>query len=252
MSILLFFSRPRPLTALRGQARAFLHHTTRSRQAAISHEMDTPETEDFFRYTSGRWLWNETKRLKERYKRFNISELKRAAAKITGAQSCSQMTKLAEGGFNEVFKLVMDNNSVVIARIPNPNIGRADRVIASEVATMEFVRSYDSPRDETTLTRIRQAKSSAFRFPRLCLGAETNRMLSSPLKFSWSLPKAHNLATCGKIWEFARRWLSLTKRSRLRGSSLRSHSHGKRTVLYYKLTCILTLSPKSWQPVFRR
>ena len=169
-----------------------------------------------YKLTRGRWLWNEATRLDERCKRFNIAEHKRAAAEAIGAQKCSRMTKLAESGFKKVFKLVMDNNSVVIARIPNPNIGRADRVIASGVATMEFVRSYDSPRDETTLTRIRQAKSSAFRFPRLCLGAETNRMLSSPLTFSWSMPEAHSLATCGKIWKLAKRWLSLTKRSRLR------------------------------------
>ena len=94
-----------------------------------------------YKLTRGRWLWNEATRLDERCKRFNIAEHERAAAEAIGAQSCSQMTKLAESGFKKVFKLVMDNNSVVIARIPNPNIGRADRVIASEVATMGFVRT---------------------------------------------------------------------------------------------------------------
>jgi len=143
----------------------------------VSHGTETPDVEDFFRYTSGRWLWNETERLEERYKRFNISELKRAAARIAGAQSCSQMTKLAEGGFNKVFKLVMDNNSVVIARIPNPNVGRVDRVIASEVATMEFVRAHGLRLDVTTLTRTRQGKFSACQYRMFCLGAETSRML---------------------------------------------------------------------------
>ena len=147
---------------------------------------------------------------------------------------------------NKGFKLVMDNDSVVVARIPDPNVGRVDRVIASEVATMEFVRFYGLFRDETTLTRTRQRKSSAFLFRRSCLGAETNRMLSSPLTFSWSMQEVRSLATYGKILKLARRWLSSTKQSRLRGSSLRSHSHGKRTIMYYKLTCILTLSPKSW------
>jgi hypothetical protein len=74
---------------------------------------------------------------------FNIAELRRAAAEATGAQSCSQITKLPEGGFNKVFKLVMSSKSEVIARIPNPNVGRVDRVIASEVATMEFVRAHE-------------------------------------------------------------------------------------------------------------
>ena len=96
-----------------------------------------------YKLTRGRWLWNDATRLDERCKRFNIAEHERAAAEAIGAQSCSQMTKLAEGGFKKVSKLVMDNNSVVIARIPNPNVGRVDRVITSEVATMEFVRSHD-------------------------------------------------------------------------------------------------------------
>jgi len=39
-----------------------------------------------------------------------------------------------------VFRLVMDNGSVVIARIPNPNSGPAYKTTASEVATMDFVR----------------------------------------------------------------------------------------------------------------
>lgn len=51
------------------------------------------------------------------------------------------MTKLAEGGFNKVFRLVMDNGSVAIARIPNPNAGPAFKTTASEVATMDFVRT---------------------------------------------------------------------------------------------------------------
>jgi hypothetical protein len=101
--------------------------------------METSEFEDFYRYTSGRWLWAEEARLKERYKKFNVSGLKRLAASASGAHSCVSITKLAEGGFNKVFRLSMDNGAVVIARIPNPNVGQACRVIASEVATMDFV-----------------------------------------------------------------------------------------------------------------
>jgi hypothetical protein len=46
---------------------------------------------------------------------------------------------LAEGGYNKGFKLVMDNGSVAIARIPCPNSGPAFKTTASEVATMDFV-----------------------------------------------------------------------------------------------------------------
>ena len=97
------------------------------------------EYEDFYRYTGGRWLWNEELQLRDRYKKFNVPELKSIAATCTGAASCVSMAKLAEGGFNKVFRLVMDNGSVVIARIPNPNAGPPFKSTASEVATMDFV-----------------------------------------------------------------------------------------------------------------
>lgn len=79
-----------------------------------------------------------------------MPELKRIAAGSIGrgdAKACVSMTKLAEGLFNKVFRLVMDDGSVVIARIPNPNdnnnnnAGALFKRNASEVATMDFVRA---------------------------------------------------------------------------------------------------------------
>lgn len=104
-----------------------------------SRKADGSEDDDFYRYTSGRWLWNEQTRLQERYKKFNIAGLKSLAAKARGAQSCTGMVKLAEGGFNKVFRLSMDNGAVVIARISTPVVGPISKVLASEVATMDFV-----------------------------------------------------------------------------------------------------------------
>ncbi|KKY20022.1 putative phosphotransferase enzyme family protein [Phaeomoniella chlamydospora] len=97
-----------------------------------------PSHNDFFHYTSGRWLWDEEKQLRDRYKPFNVSELQRVAAASVGAHACLSMIKLGEGGFNKVFRLVMDDGSVVIARIPNPNAGPPGKAVASEVATMDF------------------------------------------------------------------------------------------------------------------
>ena len=119
----------------------FPHRTfSASKCEKPSQDQATPDFEDFYRYTSGRWLWAEEERLQERYKRFNVSGLQQIAAKASGAQSCVSITKLAEGGFNKVFRLSMDNGAVVIARIPNPNIGPAFKVTASEVTTMDLVR----------------------------------------------------------------------------------------------------------------
>lgn len=99
-----------------------------------------PEHEHFFRYTSGRWLWDEQQQLQDRYHVFNVAELQRVAAKSVGSKSCASMTKLAEGRYNKDFRLVMNDGKVVIARLPNPNAGPSFYATASEVATMEFVR----------------------------------------------------------------------------------------------------------------
>jgi len=100
----------------------------------------TSKYEHFFRYTSGRWLWDEESQQRERFLVFNVQELQRIAAESVGADACVSITKLAEGGYNKVFRLVMDNGAVAIARIPNPNAGPAYKTTASEVATMDFVR----------------------------------------------------------------------------------------------------------------
>jgi len=106
---------------------------------SASAKSKTLQNEHFFRYTSGRWLWEEENQLQERYRKFNVEELKRIGAESIGAKSCVSITKLDEGGYNKVFKLVMDNGSVAIARIPCPNAGPPFKTTASEVATMDFV-----------------------------------------------------------------------------------------------------------------
>lgn len=106
---------------------------------SASAKSKTLQNEHFFCYTSGRWLWDEEKQLQERYRKFNVEELKRIGAESIGAKFCVSITKLDEGGYNKVFKLVMDNGSVAIARIPCPNAGPPFKTTASEVATMDFV-----------------------------------------------------------------------------------------------------------------
>ncbi|KAJ6121362.1 hypothetical protein N7512_003827 [Penicillium capsulatum] len=78
--------------------------------------------------------------LRARYKVFNVSELQQVAAKTIGSSSCVSIIKLAEGGYNKVFRLLMDDGKTVLARIPNPNAGPSFYTTASEVATMDFAR----------------------------------------------------------------------------------------------------------------
>lgn len=71
--------------------------------------------------------------------KFNIQELCRIAARSVGSTLCVGIEKLSEGNFNKTFLLSMDDNSEVIARVPNPNAGHPHSLTASEVATMDFV-----------------------------------------------------------------------------------------------------------------
>jgi hypothetical protein len=97
------------------------------------------ELYDYFHYTSGRWLWDEEEQLRQRSRVFNVAELQKIAVDIAGSQKCVSMSKIGEGNFNKVFRLQMDDGSVLMARIPHPNAGPPKYTTASEVATMDFV-----------------------------------------------------------------------------------------------------------------
>jgi Phosphotransferase enzyme family len=96
---------------------------------------------DLFRYTSGRFLFDEEAQLKQRYKEFSIPALQDVAVKVTATNKCVAMSKLAEGSFNKVFLLTMDCGKQIIARIPHPNAGPPKFTTASEVATMHYLRN---------------------------------------------------------------------------------------------------------------
>jgi hypothetical protein len=92
----------------------------------------------FFRYTSGRWLWDEEQQLRDRFTPFNVLELQQVAARSVNA-NCINMVKLEEGASNKVFRLAMDDGSTVIAKIPYPITRPKHYCTASEVATMDFI-----------------------------------------------------------------------------------------------------------------
>ncbi|RAK79536.1 phosphotransferase family protein [Aspergillus fijiensis CBS 313.89] len=99
------------------------------------------DPQDFFRYTSGRWVWDERQQLQERYREFDILEMQKVAMDSSSSGSCVRMANLGEGSYNKSFKLTMGNGKTVVARVPNPNAGPAFLTTASEVATMDFLRT---------------------------------------------------------------------------------------------------------------
>ncbi|KAK0268280.1 hypothetical protein LTS00_017612 [Friedmanniomyces endolithicus] len=109
--------------------------------------MAESDVTEAFHYTSGRWLYNESKRLSERSVRFNIPALLEAAARSVGRTTADvrSFKKLAEGGFNRIFELAMRDGTKVIARLPYPIAQPGRLAVASEVATMDLIRSNGVP-----------------------------------------------------------------------------------------------------------
>ena len=102
-------------------------------------DQDEFNNEDFFRFTRGRMIFDAEHVLSQRYVRFNVRELARLAAKAVGSENCVKVQKCPDGRHNKVLSMKMNDGKEVIAKIPNPNAGRAHLTTASEVATMEFV-----------------------------------------------------------------------------------------------------------------
>lgn len=62
------------------------------------------------------------------------------AARAVNRNRCINIIKMAEGGFNKVFLLTMDDGYEIIARIPTPVAGPHHFTTASEVANLRFLR----------------------------------------------------------------------------------------------------------------
>ena len=100
---------------------------------------------ELFSYTSGRYLYNEELRLVERYVEFDIEALEKTVERCVGRGTVANFNKLAEGGFNRVFLLTMDDGFEVIAKISYSIVVPKKLTTESEVATMNFLRSKRIP-----------------------------------------------------------------------------------------------------------
>ncbi|OGM47467.1 hypothetical protein ABOM_002621 [Aspergillus bombycis] len=100
--------------------------------------------EDLFKYTSGRWLIDEEQQLAQRYVKFHVDNLcSKAASVFSDSTRCMDLVKV-EGNFNKAFLLTMDDGHEVVAKVPCPNAGPPSLTTASEVATLNFLRSRTS------------------------------------------------------------------------------------------------------------
>ncbi|KAF2461968.1 kinase-like domain-containing protein [Lineolata rhizophorae] len=102
---------------------------------------------NLFGYTSGNWTYNDAQRLHERRRVFNVTELIRLAAESVrrSSEDVTSFTKLAEGKANRTFCVTMHDGFKLIMKIPYHDTIPKGNGIASEAATMEFLRAYGMP-----------------------------------------------------------------------------------------------------------
>ncbi|RPD52727.1 hypothetical protein L226DRAFT_550868 [Lentinus tigrinus ALCF2SS1-7] len=115
--------------------------------AAMAHPHSDNE---LFEYTSGRWLVNDKLRHAERRRDFNVDELRRLAAESVkrSPDDVESLRKLAEGGFNRVFLITMRDGFRMVARIPYSATAPKYFAVASEAATLAYLRSAGVPTPE--------------------------------------------------------------------------------------------------------
>ena len=101
--------------------------------------------QDFFNYTSGRWIYNEKQQLEARHIPFSVEALKKAAAEALGVPDSFDMIKVREGLFNRAFLLSNAEGIELIARLPTSLAGPERLTTASEVATLKLMAALGIP-----------------------------------------------------------------------------------------------------------
>ncbi|TVY33126.1 Altered inheritance of mitochondria protein, mitochondrial, partial [Lachnellula occidentalis] len=129
----------------------WLNYSPSRRHSTQKHHLETADVTNskhpFYNYTSGRWMYNENLRLPERHLYFQIHELCAIIAKSVDQSSddITLFTKIAEGGSYRIFEATFRDGLKVIARLPYPSTIPRKYGVASEVATMEFLRLHGVP-----------------------------------------------------------------------------------------------------------
>ena len=87
--------------------------------------------------------FNDALRHAERRLVLDVEGIRRLAAQSVGRNPADvvDISKLAEGGFNLTFLITLRDNFRMVTRIPYPATVPKYYAVASEVATMEFLRS---------------------------------------------------------------------------------------------------------------
>ncbi|RHZ63822.1 hypothetical protein CDV55_106457 [Aspergillus turcosus] len=102
------------------------------------------QREQLFEYTNGRFLVNEKHEMSRRYAKFDLDALCTLVSSLPSISSPISKIEKMEGGFNKALLMTAENGKEVIAKIPCPNVVPSKYSTASEVATLEYVKSHTS------------------------------------------------------------------------------------------------------------
>ncbi|CAA7266683.1 unnamed protein product [Cyclocybe aegerita] len=97
--------------------------------------------QELFSVTTKRWLYNDDKQRAIRHVPFNVQAFIGMAVQAADARTCTSLKKIQDGTMNRVFSLKLDNGVDLIAKIPFPVAGPKHFCTASEVATLDYLRS---------------------------------------------------------------------------------------------------------------
>ena len=102
-----------------------LHPTGHSRILSRSLHTDWNTNKDFFHYTRGRFVSNESHELAIRRVEFNMNELAKTAAESIGCTlaQCVHIEKFPDGMFNKSFLFTMKDGTQVVGKVPNQMLG---------------------------------------------------------------------------------------------------------------------------------
>ncbi|KAL4911003.1 kinase-like domain-containing protein [Aspergillus multicolor] len=125
------------------RVRSFSEPTASYRSAGQVRQIIIPPAPHLFNYTSGRFLFHEKLRLKERYVRFDVNALLQAIAASVNQpmENITSFVKLREGDDSRIFQATFVDKRQVLAKIPYKTVAK-HYAIASEAATLTLLRDY--------------------------------------------------------------------------------------------------------------
>lgn len=112
-----------------------------------THTHDWNRHDDFFSFTRARFVTNEDSELARQRVQFDMNELVRIGpASIGSASKVVNVEKYPDGWYSKAFLMTLEDGHDFVVKVANLHSSRPHCLTASEVASMDFVRTARDPR----------------------------------------------------------------------------------------------------------